>query len=54
MRATDAIVTVGFDMGEATAAAAAKYPEVDFVGVDQFQAWKYDNDTTMISPTWPA
>jgi basic membrane protein A and related proteins len=33
----DVIVTVGFGMGEATAAAAAKYPEVDFVGVDQFQ-----------------
>jgi len=34
----DVIVTVGFALGEATAAAAAKYPEVDFIGVDQFQA----------------
>jgi basic membrane protein A len=34
----DVIVTVGFALGEATAAAAAKYPDVDFVGVDQFQA----------------
>lgn len=32
----DIIVTVGFAMGEATAAAAEKYPEIDFIGVDQF------------------
>jgi len=40
----DAIVTVGFGMGEATIAAANKYPDVDFIGVDQFQAWEYDGD----------
>lgn len=34
----DVIVTVGFALGEATVAAAAKYPDVDFIGVDQFQA----------------
>jgi basic membrane protein A len=34
----DVIVTVGFGMGEATVAAAATYPDVDFIGVDQFQA----------------
>jgi basic membrane protein A and related proteins len=34
----DVIVTVGFGMGEATVAAAALYPDVDFIGVDQFQA----------------
>jgi basic membrane protein A len=34
----DVIVTVGFALGEATAAAAATYPDVDFIGVDQFQA----------------
>jgi basic membrane protein A and related proteins len=34
----DVIVTVGFALGEATAAAAAKYPNIDFIGVDQFQA----------------
>lgn len=34
----DAVVTVGFALGEATHAAAAKYPQVKFVGVDQFQA----------------
>ncbi|HMU92462.1 MAG TPA: BMP family ABC transporter substrate-binding protein [Anaerolineales bacterium] len=34
----DVIVTVGFGLGEATAAAAATYPNVRFIGVDQFQA----------------
>ena len=34
----DVIVTVGFALGEATAAAAITYPEVDFIGVDQFQS----------------
>lgn len=32
------IVTVGFGLGEATAAAAKKYPAIKFIGVDQFQA----------------
>jgi basic membrane protein A len=31
----DAIVTVGFALGDATAAAAAKYPNIKFIGVDQ-------------------
>ena len=39
----DIIVTVGFAMGEATAEAAAKYPDVDFVGIDQFQGEPIDN-----------
>ena len=34
----DVIVTVGFALGEATAAAAKKYPNIKFIGVDQFQA----------------
>lgn len=34
----DVIVTVGFALGEATIAAAEKYPDVQFIGVDQFQA----------------
>jgi len=34
----DVIVTVGFALGEATVAAAKKYPDVKFIGVDQFQA----------------
>jgi basic membrane protein A and related proteins len=32
------IVTVGFGLGEATTAAAKKYPDIKFIGVDQFQA----------------
>lgn len=34
----DMIVTVGFGLAEATTAAAKKYPNIRFVGVDQFQA----------------
>jgi basic membrane protein A len=34
----DLIVTVGFALGEATAAAATANPDIHFVGVDQFQA----------------
>jgi basic membrane protein A len=34
----DVIVTSTFALGEATVAAAQKYPNVDFIGVDQFQA----------------
>ena len=39
------IVTVGFGLGETTIAAAATYPDVHFIGVDQFQAWEYAADT---------
>lgn len=41
----DVIVTVGFGLGEATYAAAQKYPEVKFIGVDQFQEWPFTEDT---------
>jgi basic membrane protein A and related proteins len=41
----DVIVTVGFGLGEATAAAAATYPDIKFIGVDQFQEWPYTEDT---------
>ncbi len=34
----DVIVTVGFGMGEATVKAAGTYPNVKFIGVDQFQS----------------
>lgn len=34
----DVIVTVGYALGEATTAAAARYPEPRFIGVDQVQA----------------
>lgn len=33
----DVIVTVGFDLADATSAAAALYPDTDFIGVDQLQ-----------------
>src|SRR5215212_11518735 len=33
----DVIVTVGFNLGEQTRAAAATYPDVRFIGVDQDQ-----------------
>ena len=39
----DIIVTVGFAMGEATAEAAQQYPDIDFIGVDQFQGEPLDN-----------
>lgn len=42
----DVIVTVGFALGEATATAAAEYPDIKFIGVDQFQAWQFDEDTS--------
>ncbi|MEJ2748493.1 MAG: BMP family ABC transporter substrate-binding protein [Anaerolineae bacterium] len=42
----DIIVTVGFGMGEATAAAAGEYPSINFIGVDQFQAWPLDDDAS--------
>ena len=32
------IVTVGFALGQATTEMAAKYPDIKFIGVDQFQA----------------
>ena len=34
----DVIVTVGFALGDTTVAAAAMYPNTDFIGVDQFLA----------------
>ena len=40
----DVIVTVGFGLGEATAAAAKSYPDINFIGVDQFQEWPYTDD----------
>ncbi len=44
----DIIVTVGFAMGEATAAAAATYPDIDFIGVDQFQGDTIANLTGLV------
>jgi basic membrane protein A len=39
----DIIVTVGFALGTATLEAAATYPDIYFVGVDQFQVEPVDN-----------
>lgn len=46
----DVIVTVGFALGEATVAAAAQYPDVRFIGVDQFQAADTPGVTGLIFP----
>jgi len=44
----DIIVTVGFALGSATLEAAALYPEIMFIGVDQFQAEAVDNVAGLI------
>lgn len=46
----DVIVTVGFALGEATGAAAAKYPNIKFIGVDQFQGTTVANYAGLIFP----
>lgn len=46
----DVIVTVGFALGEATAAAAQKYPNTSFIGVDQFQESVIPNLAGLIFP----
>jgi basic membrane protein A len=44
----DAVVTVGFALGEATVTAAKGSPGVHFIGVDQFQAAETPNVTGLI------
>lgn len=44
------IVTVGFALGQATQAAAQKYPQIKFIGVDQFQEKAVDNVAGLIFP----
>ncbi|MGB9522007.1 MAG: BMP family ABC transporter substrate-binding protein, partial [Anaerolineales bacterium] len=46
----DVIVTVGFALGEATIAAAKKYPDIKFIGVDQFQSETIPNLAGLIFP----
>lgn len=46
----DAIVTVGFALGDATTAAAKANPKVKFIGIDQFQAATLDNLTGLGFP----
>jgi basic membrane protein A len=42
------IITVGFGMAEATAAAAAENPDIRFIGVDQFQEATLPNVTGLV------
>lgn len=44
----DIIVTVGFALGEATLVAAEQYPDVHFIGVDQFQVAEVPNVTGLV------
>jgi basic membrane protein A len=44
----DVIVTVGFALGEATIEAANQYPDVNFIGVDQFQVEPLPNVAGLI------
>ena len=44
----DVIVTVGFALGEATTQAAKQYPDVNFIGVDQFQGEALPNLSGLI------
>jgi basic membrane protein A len=46
----DVVVTVGFALGEATIAAAKKYPDVKFIGVDQSQAEVIPNLAGLVFP----
>ena len=46
----DVIVTVGFLMGEASVIAAKANPNVQFIGVDQFQAETIPNLTGLVFP----
>jgi basic membrane protein A len=42
----DVIITVGDSMSESTSAAAAIYPDVYFIGIDQYQSWATDTDSS--------
>ncbi|MFT5193713.1 MAG: basic membrane protein A [Candidatus Promineifilaceae bacterium] len=46
----DVIVTVGFNWSSSTIEAAQKYPEIYFVGVDQYQAEELQNIVGLIFP----
>ncbi len=46
----DVIVTVGFAMGEATGIAAGEYPDVDFIGVDQWNDGSIPNVIGLLFP----
>lgn len=44
----DVIVTVGFALGDATIAAAKENPDIQFIGIDQFQGEEIPNLTGLI------
>ena len=46
----DVIVTVGFAMGDATGVAATEYPNIQFIGVDQFFDGSVPNVTGLLFP----
>jgi len=46
----DVIVSVGFAMGEATGIAATEYPDIDFIGVDQWNDGSISNVTGLLFP----
>ena len=46
----DIVVTVGFALGEATGIAAGEYPDVDFIGVDQWQGEAIANVAGLLFP----
>lgn len=50
----DVIVTVGFGLGEATLTAATEYPEISFIGVDQYQEATTPNLVGLLFPEWKA
>jgi basic membrane protein A len=46
----DVIVTVGFAMGEASALAGVEYPDINFIGVDQFHTGEPANVVGLLFP----
>lgn len=44
----DIVVTVGFDLGEATTTVATEHPDIHFVGIDQFQVEPLPNLTGVL------
>lgn len=46
----DVIITSGFALGDATLEAAEKYPDIYFVGIDQYQGFATPNYTGVLFP----
>jgi hypothetical protein len=46
----DIIVTVGFGLGETTSRAAGQFPDIDFIGVDQYQVFESENAVGLLFP----